>query len=173
MGVEGSGVGEPEGGGQVPGGEVSGVDGSVPSVNEDLIWRARAARAEAQVEELTARVQEIEGELEMTRREAGRTDQRRTLELELALAEAVDIETAALVGESVLGQMEEPDVHAAVAQMRRTKPFLFRAKKAPSALSARVSTVGASTILDELADEARDSGDRGALLKYLRARRSN
>jgi hypothetical protein len=68
--------------------------------------------------------------------------------------------------------MDEPDVKAAVAELRRTKPFLFRSTTKASAMSGRVQTKTNTSDIDELAEEARDSGDRGALLRYLRARRA-
>lgn len=172
MDIGSGGIGESE----IIGGDIGVTpkqdSGVKAAVSEELVWRARAARAEAQVEELNARLGEIEQELESARTEAGRADQRRALELELALADAVDVDTAAMVAESILAHMDEPDVTSAVAILRRTKPFLFRATSKTSAMSGRVQAGTNGSDLGELADEARDSGDRGALLRYLRARRA-
>lgn len=166
------------GGGGIGGGavELDPKDSEAPVkqiVTEEVIWRARAVRAESQIEELEERLNELEAELEKSRTESGRVDQRRSLELELAMAEAQDIETAAIVAESVLARMDKPDIRTAVAELRATKPFLFRTRPAAGAMSARVHAPTLGNQLDELADEARDSGDRGALLRYLRARRTN
>jgi len=143
------------------------------AVNEELVWRARAVRAETQLSELEERLSELEAELEKSRTESSRVDRRRTLELELAMADAQDVETAAIVAERMLADMPEPDIKAVVADLRATRPFLFRTRPAASAMSGRVVGAGIGTQLDELADEARETGDRGALLRYLRARRSN
>lgn len=161
------------GGGGGPKGKDSDGDGQGAAINEEVIWRARAVRAEGQIEELQAKFDEVQAELEQTRSAASASDQKRALELELALAEAQDIDTAVLVAQSVLAQMDEPDIKAAVAEMRKAKPFLFRASPSASAMSSRVPAASPGAVLGDLADEARESGDRSLLLQYLRARRGN
>jgi hypothetical protein len=162
------------GGGGGPKGNDSDTDtGKGNAINEEVIWRARAVRAETQIEELQAKFDEVQAELERTRSAASESDQKRALELELALAEAQDIDTAALVAQSVLAQMDEPDIKAAVAELRQAKPFLFRASPSGSAMSSRVPAAAPGAVIGDLADEARETGDRALLLQYLRARRGN
>jgi hypothetical protein len=172
-GQPGGGGGFGGGGGGPKGNDSDGDSGKGNALNEEVIWRARAVRAETQIEELQAKVDQISSELEQTRSAANQSDQKRALELELALADAQDIDTAVLVAQSVLAQMEEPDIKAAVAELRTSKPFLFRTSPAVSAMSGRVPSAGPGAVLGDLADEARESGDRALLLQYLRARRGN
>ncbi len=169
----GGGGGFGGGGGDPKGNDSDGDAGNGKAINEEVIWRARAIRAEAQIEELQAKLDEVQSELERTRSAASESDQRRALELELALAEAQDIDTAVLVAQSVLAQMDDPDVKAAVAELRQAKPFLFRASPTGSAMSSRVPAAAPGAVLGDLADEARETGDRALLLQYLRARRGS
>lgn len=141
------------------------------AVSEELVWRARAVRAEARATELEARISEIERELTSARTQAQQATRAKELELELALAGAVDLETTMLLAQHTLEQDDAADVSTVVADLKRRKPFLFRSAAVPSAMSQSVAPVG--TMLDELAEEARQSGDRASVLKYLRARRTN
>ncbi|MBX3323967.1 MAG: hypothetical protein KF757_13375 [Phycisphaeraceae bacterium] len=138
--------------------------------NEEIVWRARAVRAEARVEELEARVSEVESQLASAKAEASQAEQRRELELELTLAGAIDLETATLLAHQALDQMESPDVRAVIADLKRRKSFLFRPASPASAMSGHVAS-GGGDLLEDLASEARQSGNRTAVLKYLRARR--
>jgi hypothetical protein len=82
----------------------------------------------------------------------------------------VDIETARLHTEAAVAQMSAPDVAKAVADLKKRKPFLFRGKRAVSGMSAGAKPAPVDE-LSRIAEEARASGDKRALLKYLRARR--
>jgi hypothetical protein len=139
------------------------------AVNEELVWKARAVRAETRVGELESRVAEIEQQLQAAQTQATAADQRRELELELTVAGAIDLETVTMLADHALAQPEAPDVRTVVAELKRKKPFLFRAQVPVSAMSSHIAPAG--DLLDELAEEARQSGNRAAVLKYLRARR--
>ena len=105
------------------------------------------------------------------------------IERELTAARAVDLETACLLTEAAIGEMDEPDVVLAVRELKSRKPFLFSGVSHGidggagygngSAMSA-VAGNGTGTSghgLGQLASSARSSGDRNELLRYLRARR--
>lgn len=163
------------GGGGDAGGEQQGKeDASVAvarqAVSEDLVWKARAVRAETRVGELEQRLSDIESELADLRSHAADAERRRELETELVLAEAVDVETAGVLVERMMSSDESIGVSDAVAQLKKTKPFLFRGPVRRSVMSGQV-TSPARDVLGDLADEARSTGDRSALLRYLRARR--
>jgi len=97
------------------------------------------------------------------------TERKRQIERELWQEGAVDVETVAMLTEAAVAGMPKADVRAAVADLRKRKPFLFRTG------SARGSGVmGGQAPGDHLSDaaaQARESGDRRALLRYLRLRR--
>ena len=82
-----------------------------------------------------------------------------------------------MLTELAVTDMDDPDVGVAVSELRRRKPFLFRARRdraehAGSAMSGSTRQAGArGNGLVEAAETATRSGDRGALLSYLRARR--
>ncbi|GAB4384306.1 MAG: hypothetical protein Kow0022_06460 [Phycisphaerales bacterium] len=140
------------------------------SVSEELVWKARAIRAETRVSELEQRIAEIESQLEQLRAANARAERERELEVELGMAEAIDIETARLLAEHLMAADESMSIADAVAHLRQTKPFLFRTSPRRTVMSGQVTPSGRD-VLEDLADEARSSGDRTALLRYLRARR--
>jgi hypothetical protein len=136
--------------------------------------RTLARRAEARAEELAQRVQELEASLHAA--QAALEQRERAHEVERALldAGAVDVETARLVVERVLLEMETPDVAAAVERVRGDKPFLFASPTpttgfASVAMGERVDG-GDRDELSRLAEAALSSGRRRDVLRYLRAR---
>lgn len=147
--------------------------GDVP-ISEEVIWKARADEAEEKVAQLEARVGELEGEL-VSANEAVKTVERRgEIDRELTAAKAIDLETARLLTEATIGEMDEPDVSIAVRELCDRKPFLFASKQ--SGMHRGVS-MGPSAVrnsddeLESMANSARSSGDRSELLRYLRVRR--
>lgn len=118
------------------------------------------------------------------------TDRRVLLERELVAATAHDVELAL----SLLGAGDpEADPKAQVEALKAARPFLFAAKPAPApppaaapatpsasaaqsgtgALGAHPAPAAASRReLDQLRESVRRTGDRRALLTYLKARRN-
>jgi len=86
---------------------------------------------------------------------------------------AIDIEAAALLTAVAVEGLSDPDIEAAVKELRAARPYLFEggavAVAGGASMSPGVSRGGA---LDAAA-EAASSGDRGALLRYLRMRRGS
>jgi len=142
-----------EGGSELGGGGAAGTD-----------WEKQAG-------ELGARLGEVSAALSQAQRALASEQLRRQIEVELVQAETVDIETARLLTEAAVSQVQTPDVAGAVAQLRAKKPFLFRAKKAPASATGGAARAPSPTELVEVAAQARQSGDRRSLLRYLRARR--
>lgn len=140
------------------------------AVSEELVWKARAIRAETRVSELEQRIAEIETQLEQLRAASAKAERERELEVELGMAEAIDIETARLLAEHLMASDGSMSIADAVAHLKQTKPFLFRTSPRRTVMSGQVASNGRD-VLEDLADEARSSGDRTALLRYLRARR--
>lgn len=140
-------------------------------------WKARAEEAEKLAAELGERVAELEARLEEADAGMRTTTRRNAIERELGGAGAVDLETALMLVEAALGTMEEPDapyaVGLAVRHVRSRKPFLFAPAGPRPAPGVAMSPADerADDRLGALANGARASGDRGALLRYLRQRR--
>ena len=149
------------------------VDSGGVDVSEDVIWKSRAIEAEEKLSACEARIGELADELESANAAVVSTQRRGDIERELTAAKAVDLETACLLTEVTIAEMDEPDVAVAVRELRSRKPFLFScgAHKAGGggAMSAQVGSGGHG--LGKMASSARSSGDRNELLRYLRARR--
>ncbi len=162
-------------------GPASAREKSVP-LAEAIRLRRRAQEAEAKAGELSARVGELERLLAQAREALDSVERRRRVDLALLEADAVDLESARLLTELALGQMERPDEAVAVGELRRRKPFMFRTRRGQSggaigaggggtAMSARTRQAATDSLLN-LAEEAARTGDRRALLRYLQARRA-
>ncbi len=144
-----------------------------PAVGEAKKYRKRAQAAEQSLDELrreldekSAKLTELEKTVSDLER-AGRVDQL------LIEAEAVDLESARLLTTMAIEQMDEPDVELAVTELKRRKPYLFRARsRASSAMSARPEhATPAREAADHAAGEAYATGNRADLLRYLRLKR--
>lgn len=147
-------------------------------VGEAIRYRKRAQDAETRAGALQGRVKELEATLAQTREALDAVERRGEIDRALVKADAIDVETVRLLTELTVQEMDGGDVEAAVADLRRRKPFLFRngAGSRPgsvsAAMSGRTRQAGSEgERLVEAAEVAARSGDRGALLRYLRARR--
>ncbi|MEM8834265.1 MAG: hypothetical protein AAGD00_00460 [Planctomycetota bacterium] len=140
---------------------------------ESEALRERAERAEERASALEAEVESLGAALEETRAALDACERRHALDLALVESDVIDIETARLLAELAIDEAETGDVALAVEDVRRRKPFLFRHRSpiASGAMGGRTGGAGALTESEE-AERAARSGDRGALLRYLRARRS-
>ena len=173
--------------GGTPGGGKSGTgfdtDVSGP-VSPELIERARAEEdkdgpggppsADAErVKALEGRVLELESALAAARAAAAAAARRAEIERALTAAGAIDLEITTPLVEQVVGNMEEPDIVKAVREVRAGKSFLFRTTAGggvrSESMAGQAGPAGAT--LGDLASDARASGDRTDLLRYLRARR--
>jgi len=156
------------------GGEAAG-EARTP-VSEELVWKARAEDAEEEVGRLSERLAGVERQLAQTVERLGAAEMRCEIERELFEQDALDLEACSLLTEAAVSGMETPDVGEAVRGLRKRKPYLFGPVGAGAAASGggRVTLIPAASGgdgLDEMADSARASGDRAALLRYLRQRR--
>jgi hypothetical protein len=159
-----------EGGATPIGGEPVPTDPARPALHETQRWQALLDEAESEIADLEARVAELEAALADAQSSAGQAARERTLEQELARAGAIDTETAALLLTTAMTEQPEADIGALVRDLRDRKPFLFAAPR-----SSANASMGPAVPVDELGDlatDARHTGDRAALLRYLRRRRA-
>jgi hypothetical protein len=142
-------------------------------VSEARRYRKRAQAAEAAVEEVLKDLETKEAQLEEQRVALDDLQRRQAIDDLLGDEQAVDVETARVLTERVCAEMDEPDLSAAVAEVRRRKPFLFRTRALESGVLAPQSgdLVDAHETLDEAAEQAQQTGRRQDLLRYLRLRR--
>ena len=139
------------------------------------------ASPEDRVGALESRVSELVGTLALTREALDAAERRHQIDLALVEADAVDLETARLLTEVAVSQMDDRDVAQAVRELRQRKPFLFKGgtkpdSRPPARITRHIGAMGAHagaavSPLRAFANEAATTGDRGALLRYLRARR--
>lgn len=160
-----------QGGGGIGSGGSGGGEGSpqpqgagAPLVTDDLQWRRRAIAAED-------RLAELEKQLEEARKSIGQAELRSRLEREAQALDAIDSETVVLLAQAALAGMDAPDAGAVLRDLKRRKPFLFRNAAQPSAMAPQGPS-GEDAALARALEEARASGDRRALLQYLRMRRN-
>jgi len=144
-----------------------------PAVSEARKYRKRAQAAEQQLAQLQDEVQNKANKLIELEQQVQHLEQTSRIDQLLVQSDAVDLDAARLLTAIAVDQMDQPDVDAAVAELRRTKPFLFRARThTSSALSARPDTPTVHHDMEDAADEASATGNRTDLLRYLRLKRT-
>jgi chromosome segregation ATPase len=144
---------------------------SPPRDEEAQRQQQRAEQAEQQLNDTRQQMEALQGELTEARRTIDHLERRQKIDQLLADADPIDTEAVRLLTEQAVQQMDEPDVQAAVAELRERRPYLFRQQPSDqgSAMAARVGDGSASS--DSAAEHAAMSGDRRDLLRYLRLRR--
>lgn len=120
--------------------------------------------------ELQQRVQSLEGELAQANQTIVQLERRAQIDALLRESEAIDLEAARLLTEVAVASMAEPDVQAAVSDLRRRRPYLFR-NRGPGALA--MSAQANDDPADDAGQRAAQTGSRRDLLRYLRLRRTN
>ena len=147
--------------------------------SEEIQWRGRALEAEGKLAELEKALEDLRSTLEQTRAALAANERRRGIELAASAAGAIDVETAVMLVEAAMKDRPPEDLSAVIDELRRSKPFLFEERwsvPGGGATGAGVMSPEPSRggeVLATLAEEARVSGDRRALLRYLQARRGN
>jgi len=144
-------------------------DATVP-VGEALRHQQRARAAEQRLEALAAERDRFKQQLEQTQQTVAALERRQKIDQLLAESDTVDLEAARLLTEVAVAQMDEPDVKLAVEDLRRDKPYLFRAPESVSAMSPALDPPPGAP-QEDAAARAAQTGDRRALLAYLRLRR--
>ncbi len=140
---------------------------SLPAPKPDLEhWRKRASDAEGRISELSGKLEQIEREL--ASHKSRLEDSQRASEL--ASSGAIDTQVIASLIESMIRSKQAADFKTALAELRKSKPFLFRQ---PAAL------MPASPIVPERTSgftgqptSISPRGDRRSLLDYLRSKRN-
>ena len=142
----------------------------------------RLEETEAEIERLLARIAALEAELEAAVGASASIERAHAIERAAVDAGAVDVETVALLVSSAMEAGEAGSASEAVSALASSKPFLFTAAPAPppgnSSFAAAPSSPrggsspGAAPPLALAAEEAGRTGDRAALLRYLRLRRN-
>lgn len=170
------------------GGDQTAQNRTVP-INEELLEKAQQESQEEQqqdhqsdqqsdqqqIEALKQQVATLQAQLLEAEQAIIHTQRHAEIERELNAARALDIETATLLTEAAIAEMEPPDVATAVRELRTRKPFLFANPRAAHSGGLSMSPAPNDddhNTISSIAQRARVSGDRAELLRYLRARRT-
>ncbi|XAL97942.1 hypothetical protein OT109_10055 [Phycisphaeraceae bacterium D3-23] len=150
-----------------------GTDKLVP-VTEAIRYRRRAQQAEQRLADLEREVGELRSAYDASQETITALERRERIDALLNEAHTVDLEAARLLTEVAVAGMDEPDVASAVTDLRRHKPYLFESGGVglPSAMGPRDPDQDNDPVV-EAASQARVTGDRRDLLRYLRLRRSS
>ena len=151
-----------------------GTDKLVP-VTEAIRYRRRAQQAEQRLGDLERELGELRSAYDASQEAITALERRERIDALLTESDTVDLEAARLLTEVAVAGMDEPDVGAAVADLRRHKPYLFDRGGVglPSAMGPREPEHNNPDPAADAADQARATGDRRDLLRYLRMRRSH
>lgn len=151
--------------------------------------RGPGERKENVLTELIARVAELEMALKEKSERLAEAERRYEVDRALQAAGAVDLEIGRLMAEALIREMRLDDAEEAVEALRARKPFLFGgagghghgfgAEVGPgvgAGIQSSLMSPGGGprpgSTLETLAEEARLSGGRRELARYLQARRS-
>ncbi len=140
-------------------------------VAESIRYRKRAQAAEQELETLRSQLNDSHAELTQLRDTVSVMERRQKIDALLTDADAVDFEVARLLTEAAVEAMDEPDVHLAIDELRRSKPYLFRSPRGVAGAMG-VRRYDPHEQAEQAADAAARSGDRRDLLHYLRLRRN-
>jgi len=142
-------------------------------VSEAIRYRKRAQEAEQRGTELESALEELREALEASRSSLLAAERGRGIDEVLVELRAVDMETARAMLEREVGGGDDPEgIRKAALALKRGKPFLFRG----DGTVVRGSSMGGRPKkgrggVESHARVAAETGDRGALMRYLRARR--
>lgn len=142
-------------------------------VTEAIRYRKRAQQAEQQLESMQQKLQSLQSKLDEAEQTIHHLERRQKIDETLAASDPIDTEAVRLLTEQTIQQMDEPDVQAAVEELRQRRPYLFHQQSGASgsAMAARVADQPAHEP-EQAAEHAAMSGDRRDLLRYLRLRRN-
>ena len=113
-------------------------------------------------------------EIESLQKTIASLERRERLARLLRESDAIDVDAATLLTELAVAQMAEPDLEAAVAELKSARPFLFKSsrQRGSGVMSPRESDPPRGATIDRAAEHAAESGSRRDLLRYLRLKRS-
>jgi hypothetical protein len=158
--------------------EVTATNVARPPVSPENEWRARAIAAEEGLKQAQAALQQLQTQFDDHKSQTAAGERRRQINAAATQAHSVDVDLVVMLAEAQLAQTPDADIARVVADLKRSKPFLFAATdpaaRPPTSTAAGAAASTAAPTNDTLtrkAEEARASGDRRALLGYLRARR--
>lgn len=146
------------------------------SVSEAIRYRKRAQAAERDLAQTRARLEEATRQAQAAQQRLAQVERRAAIDAGLVESGATDLEAARLLVESALNE-GEADVAAAIENVRRRRPQMFRtnhsAPRHTAAMGPAVRTTPETgRDLDRAAIAARRSGHNADVMHYMNLRRS-
>lgn len=145
-------------------------------VAESIRYRKRAQSAEKKIEALTEQLAEANAQAKQMSAQLNSIRVEQNLTRRLAAEGTVDLETALLLAKARLHDQKEADLDGLIEQLKNEKQYLFDA--APGTAVAK-KTAGAreristnQKIIEEAAKKAATTGSRTDLQEYLKLRRN-
>ncbi|MEM9294946.1 MAG: hypothetical protein AAGA57_04015 [Planctomycetota bacterium] len=135
-----------------------------PEPERETDAQTELAQLHSELEQARARLAESETAFQ-------RLERRQQIDSALAQQGALDLEAGRLLTEAAIDQMEEPDLRIAVADLQRTRPWLFRQAHALADARAPEPDLPPQDPAANAALRAAETGDRRDLLAYLRLKR--
>lgn len=143
-------------------------------VSEAKKYRKRAQAAEKILEDLKEELSSKDALLQEHEKTIGALERSRRIDELLLEADTIDLETARLLTEMAVSEMEDQDVDLAIEELRRQKPYLFHRRTRQAGVLSPRSGMGEASHNDSLrhaVSEAGATGSRADLLRYLRLKR--
>ena len=135
-------------------------------------WQQRALAAESTTTQLQSKLDELTASLAQAQQAATTSERRREIDAQLTQAQAIDLESTRLLTEAAIAQSPAPDIPKAIADLKKRKSFLFRPARPQASAMSATGKPAPHDELAQIAEHARTTGDKRALLQYLRARRA-
>ena len=146
-------------------------------VAESIHYRKRAQSAEKRNEALAERLKEAESEATKISEQLNNIRVEQELMRKLAVAGAIDLETAVSVAKARMEGEAQMDLDGAIEQLKKEKQYLFGnnnggAVTAKKTAGAKDRIQNNQTILERAAKKAAMTGSRTDLQEYLKLRRN-
>lgn len=147
-------------------------------VAESIRYRKRAQAAEKQLETLNQQLKASQSQCQQLETKLNDTALDNQLVRKLAAANAIDLDTAALVVRQRIDETHDADMDTVIEEIKTEKPYLFLVKGdfvepvCEKTRNARSRIDGGAAQLEKAAKKAAASGSRKDLHQYLKLRRS-
>ena len=145
-------------------------------VAESIRYRKRAQSAEKKIESLTEQLAEAKAQTAELSGQLSDIQTEQKLMRQLAVAGAIDLETAVLIAKAKMQGKDDADVTGMIEQLKKEKQYLFTAGNSGQAQTktagAKDRVTNSQTLLERAAKKAATTGSRTDLHEYLKLRRN-
>ncbi len=145
-------------------------------VAESIRYRKRAQSAEKKIESLTEQLAQAKTQTAELSEQLSDIQIEQKLMRQLAVAGAIDLETAGLIARARMQEKPDADVTGVIEQLKKEKQYLFAGSNSSvsptKTAGARDRVTNSQTLLERAAKKAATTGNRTDLHEYLKLRRN-